>query len=275
MTFRSDPNTSRGDPLFEDPDKGKGSEERDSHERGPCGHRGHSVAPGLVIGGAFIIMGAALLAGQLGYLGDLSAWQYWPLILILMGVVKVFNPKASTPERLFGLLFLVAGGGVLAHYLGYIVLRWSLIWPGLILFLGMVIVVSTLFSSRRKHKERGAGKYTSTEHVIESIVVFGGREEKNTSKTFKGGDVVCVFGGCNVDLREAEIEGEEAVIHITAVMGGVEVQVPPHWRPVLKGTPIMGGYEDKTRPVVGDLEGPRPKLVIEGVAVMGGVELKS
>jgi hypothetical protein len=51
----------------------------------------------------------------------------------------------------------------------------------------------------------------------------------------------------------------------------VEILAPREWSVVLQGTPVLGGFEDKTAP-------PResgPRLIVRGVAIMGGVEIKN
>jgi hypothetical protein len=80
-----------------------------------------------------------------------------------------------------------------------------------------------------------------------------------------------VMGGVHLDLRRASLRGR-AVLDTFAMWGGVELVVPEGWAVELQGTPILGGFEDKTRPPLDD---NAPRLVVRGVAVMGGVEIKN
>jgi hypothetical protein len=54
--------------------------------------------------------------------------------------------------------------------------------------------------------------------------------------------------------------------------GGIEILVPPEWSVVSMGTPILGAFEDKTRP---PQQAGGPRLVVKGVVIMGGVEIKN
>ena len=78
------------------------------------------------------------------------------------------------------------------------------------------------------------------------------------------------LGGCEIDLRDAELAPEGAVIDVFAFWGGVTLRVPQHWLIDLRVLPIMGGAEDKTQQKRGQGEAC---LVVRGFAMMGGVEI--
>jgi len=80
-----------------------------------------------------------------------------------------------------------------------------------------------------------------------------------------------VLGGCELDLRHAAIDGE-AVIDVFAMWGGIEIKVPENWSVSGRVTPILGGYEDKTRRVP---DGTNQRLLVRGLVIMGGVEIKN
>ena len=84
--------------------------------------------------------------------------------------------------------------------------------------------------------------------------------------------MTAIMGGCEIDLRETDIKGEEAVIDVVAIWGGIELRVPMGWNVVVKAMPIMGGVDDKTYP---SKEGKSKRLVIDGNIIMGGVEIKN
>ena len=106
---------------------------------------------------------------------------------------------------------------------------------------------------------------------IDVTAILGGFDRRVHSQDFRGGEITAVMGGCVLDMRGASIAGGEAVINVFAFWGGVTIKCPPDWTVVLQGTPIMGGFEEKT--VAPPDAGKR--LVIRGYAIMGGVEVRN
>lgn len=84
---------------------------------------------------------------------------------------------------------------------------------------------------------------------------------------------VAWMGGIGLDLREATLTAPVTDIYVFALMGGVEIIVPPDVRLESDGFAIMGGFEDQlTEPASTD---PNVPLVrVHGVAIMGGVEAR-
>jgi class 3 adenylate cyclase len=84
---------------------------------------------------------------------------------------------------------------------------------------------------------------------------------------------IAVMGGCDLDLRHAEIDGPEVVITAVAFMGGIQITVPEGFDVEMNVFPFMGGRELKLRNV------PRipgsPRIRVRGFAMMGGVEVRS
>ncbi|MFD7294669.1 DUF1707 domain-containing protein [Streptomyces sp. NPDC059897] len=77
------------------------------------------------------------------------------------------------------------------------------------------------------------------------------------------------WGGGEIDLREADFEAREVVINCVALMGGMNVIVPPGVAVVVRGIGIMGGFDHSEEGVPGDAGAPR--VVITGFAFWGGV----
>ena len=81
------------------------------------------------------------------------------------------------------------------------------------------------------------------------------------------------MGGCDMDLRRAEIEGPEVVITAFAFWGGIKVTVPEGFDVELIGFSFMGGRSLKMRDV--PIIPGSPRIVVRGFAVMGGIDVRS
>ncbi|MFH9421110.1 DUF1707 domain-containing protein [Streptomyces sp. NPDC017529] len=84
-------------------------------------------------------------------------------------------------------------------------------------------------------------------------------------RTFTAG----VFqAGGQIDLRDANFEADEVTLRCFALMGGMEVVVPPGVEVQVTGWGFMGGFEPDDS-AVGEPGAPRVRIT--GFAMMGGV----
>lgn len=104
------------------------------------------------------------------------------------------------------------------------------------------------------------------------ICVFGGAMRKGTWHVPRATTVVTVFGGADLDLRDAVLPGKEFSIRAVCVFGGVDIKVPPEMRVTDSGVAVFGG-----RDVPGDSPesgGPdAPLLRLSGACVFGGISV--
>ena len=133
------------------------------------------------------------------------------------------------------------------------------------------------FDNINSSEEAGEGYiHTDSEDndILDSVNVFGGSHQNIFSKNFKGGDVIAIFGGCDINLTQADFN-DTITLDVVAMFGGVKIIVPPGWKVKSEVTAIFGGMDDKrgVGPVAGD--GPRRILIIKGVALFGGVDIRN
>jgi hypothetical protein len=103
--------------------------------------------------------------------------------------------------------------------------------------------------------------------------IFGGIDRQGTWTVPRRMRIVAVFGGANLDLREARFPPGVVDLDITAVMGGINIVVPPGLAVQMHGSAIMGGFADINR-APGNPDPEAPLLRVRGLTVMGGVNVE-
>lgn len=105
------------------------------------------------------------------------------------------------------------------------------------------------------------------------VAVMGGSDRRGRWRLARRTKVVAVMGGCDLDLSGAELSGGEAEITAVAVMGGIDVIVPPGVEVELDGFALLGGNDDRTEPAP---ERPgTPRVKVRAFSLMGGVDVKT
>jgi predicted membrane protein len=112
----------------------------------------------------------------------------------------------------------------------------------------------------------------SSEDYLDTTAFFGGVHKKIVSKNFKGGDIVTIMGGTELDLSQADFTGM-VKLDVVQIMGATKIIVPAHWEVRTDVTAIFAGFEDKRQaPTVNN---PDKVLLIDGTSLFGGIELKN
>lgn len=241
--------------------------------------------------GAFILLiGAAALVKA--SVTDLPDWIFsWQMFLIVLGFF--IGLKHRFRGGAWFILMLVGGAFLYTEIYPEVSIR-RYIWPvALILLGGMLILRPRRCHSREKvmgqKKSPGdivfevtAGvdeSYESQKNYKEDFVdntsIFGGAKKNIISKNFKGGDLVNIFGGTELDLTRADFTGT-AVIELTTIFGGTKLVIPSNWTVKSEAVTIFGGLEDKRNmQTMTDGDGPEKILLLKGTVIFGGIEIKS
>jgi hypothetical protein len=106
-----------------------------------------------------------------------------------------------------------------------------------------------------------------------AYAIFGGIDRRGTWNVPRRMKIVALFGGANLDLREARFPPGVIDIEVSAVMGGINIVVPPGLAVQMHGSAIMGGFADVNR-APGNPDPDAPLLRVHGLAMMGGVNIE-
>ncbi len=228
-----------------------------------CRSRGWPVGKA-ILGLGVLAMGILLTLDNLDIMNVEHLFDYWPVLLIMLGLAHIIQPGRD--RRLgAGLLWLVIGSLLLLNSLDLWAFNvWDL-WPLLLVLFGVQMLWRALTRGRRQIDLEDSAFFDAT-------AVMGGVQRHISCDEFQGGDATALLGGCEIDLTDCGSTGGPAEIHTFAFWGGVELKVPDDWEVHVRGTAIMGAFEDKTR---GPASQGGKVLIVRGFAIMGGVEIKN
>ncbi|MDY0081760.1 MAG: LiaF-related protein [Ignavibacteriaceae bacterium] len=224
-----------------------------------------------------ILLGSLLIGlGGLFFLKSLNVFDFnftriffsWPFFFIVIGSYIFIN----TSRKLFGAI--LAGLGfifILPRIFPAIDYNNSVIFAIILIAVGIYVIVN-----QRKKSETDGDKFgqISTD-VIDDVAIFGGGTKIITSENFKGGNITAIFGGSEIILRGCKLAEGTNVIDVLAVFGGTTIIVPSDWNIVLNVTPVFGGFSNKSVKDPNRVIDTSKTLIIKGLVVFGGGELKT
>lgn len=227
-----------------------------------------------VFGLLVIAAGAIWLAVNLGYLdaGIKNIIFTWPMLLLAIGLINL----ADRDSRFTGLVLTLIGGFFLSARLINTPYDFvGIYWPVLVIGLGVIIFFNAIgrriFGEKRcNHRvinQSGTGD-------LDEMNIFGGSKKKISNKNFTGGKIVNIFGGTEIDLTQADMPEGTCVLEVACIFGGVGLIIPAEWSVQVSVISILGGFGDK-RTIIQNRVDPSKQLIIKGVAIFGGGEIKS
>lgn len=267
------------------------------------------VGTGVAVGVFIVAIGLVLLLDQLGYSVGYLFRFFWPAVFIFFGVETLVSCRCRGGRGLIGTLLIAFGLLLLAGSLGLLHVGIYTLWPLLLIIWGVWVIARTFglggergFSQKirdavdekfRSATGKESGQYwadsvrsavqetvsswtgrESTDAEFDYTAIFGGIKQRVTVKNFRGGRLTAVFGGFQVDLTRADIDGQTATIDASALMGGGEIRVPYNWVVEIRGIALLGAYTDETHQEVADAATAK-RLIVKGIAALGGVVIKN
>jgi hypothetical protein len=113
----------------------------------------------------------------------------------------------------------------------------------------------------------------SPEHQ-EITAIFGGQEISGAKPLPRRLTIRALFGGVQLDLRDALFPDGIVDVEIKAVFGGVQIIVPPSLAVESHGVAIFGGFEGLNRAPASP-DPSSPLLRVRGRVVFGGVQIET
>lgn len=227
-----------------------------------------------------ILLGLAFLLDQFNLISFGNIFSlYWPMILIVVGLVGLFDKRSSKFGNsvliVLGLMFQINALDIISVNI------FSLIFPVILILVG----INVLFSKRKSlfHNKRNELMYQSStsesefnknvdlDNEINVSAFMSAVETHNRSQQFRGGRAMAIMGGVELDLRGVSPHENVVELELTSIMGSIEVIVSENWRVEVSGTPLLGSMENKSRYTT---DPNAPILIIKGFVLMGSIEVK-
>lgn len=185
----------------------------------------------------------------------------WAAGLVLAGLVTIVSSRKLL-TRAWGLLLMAAGVSIGLNAYGVIdVSIWKLFWPVVLIAVGLMMVFSIGSANRKRAEE------PSTDDN-EKVAIFYG-EQSRVRGDYTGGSATAIFGGVDLDLRQANIK-DGAIIDVFTFCGGININLPDDVIVKNEVRGVLGGSDDKT------MSKPSAKktIYLKGECVLGGLEIK-
>jgi hypothetical protein len=228
------------------------------------------LTPSMVIGICMILLGLMLMVDNLvpGLHILRFVFDLWPLIFVAIGLTKYIAAERENRSRSSGIIFMSVGLILLMVTVGHRHLE-DLFGPMIIVAIGIGVVVMSLKRHRKVPPE-----LQRSDGFLNGTVILSGMKRRVATSNFQGGEITAIFGGFELDLRQASMASESARLDVFILFGGGHIKLPEHWEVQNHLFPIAGGVEDKTSHMTPAGQ-QAPTLVLTGMTIFGGLELRN
>lgn len=212
----------------------------------------------------FVVIGLIFGLNALG-ITDINIFfnGWWTLFIIIPSLIGIAKERGGVGNFIWlaiGIVLLLSTQGILdISKIG------KLIFPAILVALGLGIIFKDTVSSKINDKVKELNK----ENKDEYYATFSGQKLNFIGDEFKGASANAIFGGVDVDLRNANITQDE-IINATAVFGGIDILVPNNVNVKVVSNSIFGGVDNKVKSYNENL----PTIYIKAFCLFGGVEVK-
>jgi hypothetical protein len=231
---------------------------------------GGSYKPGLtgrvIVGLVMMTFGILWTLDNLGLMEAGPILKWWPLLIMAYGVTRLLGVGCRR-NLAAGSIVTVVGAWLLAEQLDLIHMSVFSLWPLMLVVFGVVIL------TRSSRPRLGmAAPFDDQAPRLSSFAFMSGVVRKVVSPEFTGGDATAMMGGVKLDLTGARPVPGGAVLEVLVCWGGIEIKVPDTWGVQNQATVMLGGVEDRSKVPPADA---RDLLIIRGLVIMGGIEIKN
>ncbi len=225
----------------------------------------------LTAGVILIVLGGLFLLDNYGiiYFSLPDFLFHWEYILIAIGIYILTTSQNKTAG------IILVGIGVFNLFPGF--------WPLILVGLGIYIILRrnsskyTLQNLNLNNTEGPENKKNENFNLndsIDDVSIFGGGTKRVSSNNFTGGKLTAIFGGSDIHLENCLLAKGQNMLDLFCMFGGYTIYVPQDWNVVIDIVPIFGGFSDKRIKDPNRVYEDDKVLIIKGLVLFGGGEVK-
>ena len=226
----------------------------------------------VIWGLAIIALGVIFGGNALGLFNiDIFFKGWWTLFIIIPSFVGLFTEKEKISNlalMAIGVILLLACQEVFTFEVA-----WKVILGVVLIAIGLAIIIKTLFHTKNDkevEKKIKSLKGKDGDETMENLTaVFSGSDRAYNNETFSGASLVAVFGGVELDLRNA-IFTKDTVINAFCAFGGIEIIVPEDVQIKTRSGFMFGGISDDRKDSV---ESAKYTIYVDGGGAFGGISI--
>lgn len=224
----------------------------------------------IIWGIAIIALGIIFGGNALGLFNfDIFFDGWWTLFIIVPSVVSLFTDQDKIMSLgciAVGVILLLAAQDVFPYEVA-----WKVILAVFLVAIGLSIIFKNIFHNKNDQEvAKKVAEAAKDGKTMESqFAAFSGTDRVYKDEVFTGSNVAAIFGGVNLDLRNAKFE-KDTVIKAFALFGGIDIIVPENITIKLKSGFIFGGISDDRKSAS---EKGKHTIYIDASGGFGGVTI--
>lgn len=204
----------------------------------------------MLLGLLFIALGAALLLSQILSIDFMTIVStYWPIFLIIYGVLRLFKRDKS---KITSVLIIGIGLVVQLNSLGYFSGNSGLVFVALLLIIAGVRIIigvtapeeanvhsldddhSTAYQTTKARKKKKANYFEQKDFLNERFL-FTSDQRIYQSENFTGGFIEASFSNVHIDLKNVWSQGNEIALECKVNFSTLTIDVPSDWHVIVNG----------------------------------------
>jgi predicted membrane protein len=222
----------------------------------------------IIWGIVLVAAGAIFALNSLGLTNiDIFFTGWWTLFIIIPCTISLFTDRNNTVGNLtgiaIGVFLLLCARGILQYSM-----IWKLLLPTIIVIIGLKMLFKGLFGRKNWADEDDCDEDDEDKDIHTANAIFSAHRINYKGKVFHSAELNVIFGGAQLDLRGAIIEGD-CKVRANCIFGGITVLVPDNVNVKVKANNIFGGIYNKTA----DHPGAHT-IYVKGDSIFGGISIK-